>query len=437
MSLRFKPSLLAVAILLATPAAQATGLLDVYRQALDSDPDIRAASQDRLATRENEPQARALLLPDISATGEQTRDFGVDSTGSSDSNFSGHSYSLNLTQPIYRRTALVRQDQAAAQVKQADATFSAEEQNLVLRVARAYFDVLSAQDDLSFSQAEKQAIARQLEQATRRFEVGLITITDVQEAQARFDQSTADEIVAENAVANAYEALRQITNLRYDTIDVLSESLPLESPEPADPEIWVRQALDNNPALIGAAFGVDVARENIEIQRSDHYPTVDLTAGYYDTESGSSGFASDTSGAQIGLQVNVPLYKGGAVVSRTREAAYQFEASKARLEASQREAVRQVREAYRNVLAAISTIDALRQALKSSESALEATEAGFEVGTRTIVDVLDAQRAVFDARRNLSQARYAYVLNHLSLDQAAGQLDETSLAEVDRHLVAP
>jgi outer membrane protein len=286
---------------------------------------------------------------------------------------------------------------------------------------------------VAFIRADKAAIERQLEQAKERFEVGLVTITDVQEAQARFDQSTAEEIGVLNILADRKEALREITGQYFDQLAPLQDNVPLKLPEPPDPEIWINRALSNNPDLQSAALSAAIAQENIELQRSGHYPTLDLTASMGEFDNGNS----DNRSAQIGLQFSMPLYTGGAVNSRVREAAFQHEAAKEQLEQVQRALMRQVQDAYRGAQTAISRVKALDQARVSSRSSLEATQAGFDVGTRTIVDVLNAQRELLRAERDYSQSRYAYILNRLILEQAVGELGEEDLAAIENWLNAP
>lgn len=409
----------------------AVDILEAYQQAVISDPQLRAAAADRQANQEARPQARALLLPTLDAGATVDRNFNVDSNiPGADSAFNSHNYSLNLTQPVFNQANNVRVRQAESVINQAEADFMTAQQDLIVRVTERYFGVLSALAELIFASSNKNAIARQLEQAKRRFEVGLITITDVFEAQAQFDLATADEISARNAVADAVEALREVTGESYQNINDLSEEGPLDKPDPADPEQWVRLALDNNPQLLSAAFGVEVSRENVNLQKAGHYPRVDLTASYSDRDTG----ITETSDGVIGLQLNIPLYQGGAVVSRTREAAYQYESAKQNLERLQRQILRQVRDSYRGLETAISRVQAFDQARVSNRSSLEATEAGFEVGTRTIVDVLDAQRDLLSAERDYAQSRYDYIINFLRLKQAGGNLESDDLENLNRWL---
>ncbi|MCP5425739.1 MAG: TolC family outer membrane protein [Gammaproteobacteria bacterium] len=418
------PAVLGLLCLTSAPTAWSVDLMEAYRQALDSDPQLRAAASDRLASQETRNQARALLLPSLNAGAVQSRDFAVHTNVvNADSSFSSHTYSVDVVQPLFNQASNVRVRQAESVIDQAEADFVTAQQDLIVRVTDRYFGVLSALSELIYSASDKNAIARQLEQAKRRFEVGLTTITDVFEAQARYDLADADVISARNAVADAVEALREVTGRSYDEIEDLSEDAPLNKPDPADPEAWVRLALDNNPQLLSAAFGVEVSRENINLQKAGHYPNLDLTAGYTDNDTGTI----ETNGAAVSLRLNIPLYQGGAVVSQTREAAYQHESAKERLEQLQRQILRQVRDSYRGLETAISRVRAFDQARVSNRSSLEATEAGFEVGTRTIVDVLDAQRDLFLAERNYAQSRYDYILNFLRLKQAGAQLSVQDL----------
>lgn len=407
-------------------SATAAGLLEVYQDALASDPDLQQAASTRLAEREAKPQAKATWLPQINAGVNLTQEFDVDPPNFGDSSFDSRSINLQLNQNLYNRANWYQLEQADALLDLADANYNSIANQLVLRVAQAYFNVLSAQDDLTFTLADKNAIARQLDQAKQRFEVGLITITDVQEAQARFDSIGAAEIVTRNTLDDRKEQLRQFTGKHYESYQGLSQRMPMELPNPDDPKAWVEQAIANNPQLASAESGVDIAQDGVEIARSGHYPTVGLVAGYSDAERNSI----NSNGGRIGIEVAIPLFQGYATQSRTREAAYRLEAAKQARESQLRAIETQVHNAYRGVAASITQIKALKQAMVSSASALEATEAGFEVGTRTIVDVLNTQRDLFQAERNYAIARYGYLLNLLSLKQAAGVIDLADVEEI-------
>lgn len=406
----------------------AEDLLQVYRQAQDSDPVLRAAAASRDAAREAKPQARALLLPNVGVTLERGHNFGIQGVAPAPSSVDNHAYAISLSQSLYNRGHQIRQRLADATIGQAEIDLGNVRNELVLRVAQAYFGVLAALDSLTYATAEKNALARQLEQGNRRFEVGLATITDVYDAQARFDVAVSQEIEAINQLADAREALRQLTGQDYGELHSLSERMPLALPAPSNPDEWVQMALENNFRLRSAAFGVDQARENIKLQKAGHYPFLDLQASRADTD---NGFNSNTAGSQINLQLTIPLYSGGAVSSRSREAAYNYEAARQTLENLQRDTIRTVRNAYRGQETAISQIKALDQTRVSTRSALEANQAGYEVGTRTIVDVLDAERNVYLAERNYAAARYSYIANYLNLRQAAGLLSEADMAEIN------
>lgn len=415
------------------PPAGAADLLQVYRQALDSDPVLKAAAASREATQETRPQARALLLPNVGVTAEQGSTFGIAGSPTGQSSFNSHNYAIGLVQPVYNRRSQVQQRVADAVVGQSDVDFQNSQNQLILRISQGYFGVLAALDNLTYATAEKNAFARQLEQANRRFEVGLATITDVYDAQARFDAAVSQEIDAINRLADARELLRQLTGQEHAELNLLSEQMPLALPKPSDPEVWVNMALENNLGLRSASFGVDQTRENINLQKAGHYPTLDLRASRVNLDNG----ITDTSSSQVNLELAIPLYTGGAVSSQSRQAAYNYEAARQSLENQQRDTVRTVRNAYRGQETAISQIKALNQTRVSTRSALEANQAGYEVGTRTIVDVLDAERNVYLAERNYASARYSYIANYLILRQAAGQLSEADLTEINGWLGGP
>jgi outer membrane protein len=413
----------------------AADILQVYRDAVANDPVLKAADATRQANLEARPQARALLLPDLGIRADQGRSFGVDvDPGPSNQNYNTHNYNFTLNQSLYDRGNLVRQRQADIIVKQADVNYLNAQQDLILRVAQGYFGVLTALDTLNAVTAAKNAFARQLEQANQRFQVGLATITDVYDAQARFDLAVADEVAARRVLDDSREALRQLTGQYYQQLSIVNEKAPFDPPKPSNPEVWIAKAMENNPQLQSASLGVQNARENIRLQKAGHYPSLGLNAGYFDTDTGITG---KTSGAEVTLTLNVPLYQGGAVNSRTRQAAYQHEAAKQDLQDQQFTVTRQVRDTYEGVLSDIRRIRAYDQARISNRSALEANQAGFEVGTRTIIDVLDATRDLYLAERNYSVSRYDYVLDFVSLLRLSGEIKESDLEKINRWLQGP
>ena len=452
--INYKYLCLAAAILAAPMASNAASLLEIYQQALQSDPLIHEAEARRLASEEATPQARSLLFPQIEANAGWNRQDSngtqlvVDSTGFNsaafESNATRQNWDVGLRQTIFRWDQVVGLKQAGKRVAQAGADYEIAQQDLIIRVTARYLDVLGAEDVLTSIHADRLAIARQLEQAKQRFEVGLIAITDVQESQAAYDQSVADEIGAKRTLATSREFLREITGQYVDTLSAPIAELPLLSPNPADEASWIDQAMAQNLQLVSSRLGEEVARHEISFRRTGHYPTIDLVAGrFYNEAVGDSRLGpfptspidSDSTTDSISLQFNLPIFSGGRTSSRVREAVYLHRASMEQLQRVSRETERATRDAYLGVLAEISRVKALKQSVASSRTALEATQAGFDVGTRTIVDVLDSQRALYTAITNYYRSRYAYIGNVLLLKQAAGTLQVQDLEEIDRWLV--
>lgn len=432
----------------------AESLLEIYQQALQSDPRIHEAEARRMAALEAEPQARGLYLPQIGFDGSWTRQESSgtsifeDSTGlpvsidtATDSDTS--QWQLGLRQTIFRWDQIVGMRRADKIVAKAEADREAAQQDLVIRVGQSYFDVLAAEDRLTSIHANRQAIARQLEQAKQRFEVGLIAITDVQESQAAHDSAIADEIGAKRVLATAREILREITGQYVGNLSAPGDELPLRTPEPEAEVDWVNLALGQNLVLVSSRLDEEIARDEISFRRNGYYPTVDLVAstGAFESEAdrivGGLSTVADTDGDRdsVGIQFTIPLFAGGANHSRVKEAVYLHRASTQQLQRVTRETERQTRDAYLGVLSEKSRVEALDQAVKSSTTALEATQAGFEVGTRTIVDVLDSQFFLYVAITNFYQARYDYLMNYLRLKQAAGNLEIQDLEVIDRWLV--
>lgn len=412
--------------------AFADDLYQVYQQALKNDPATLQSQARKDAAFASIGSSRANLLPQIDFT------FGVSKDGG-DSDDEGNSASIDLTQSIYSAANWAGLDRAELTASQAEASYGATKQNLILRTVQAYFDVLQAKDDLDFARAEKRAIERQLEQTKQRFEVGLTAITDVHEAQAQYDTSVASEISAENAVEISLEVLREITGGYHPDISVLdTEKFSASKPMPENIAGWLSIADEKNLELIAAKLGVDIAKENIDIASAGHMPTVGLTASLSSgaAEIDDFGTSDRFNKSSIGINVKVPLYSGGRTTAGVDSAKFDFVSSSEERERVYRSVVRSVRSNFYDVTAAISRIKAFDQAVISAESALKATEAGFDVGTRTIVDVLNSTRNVFDAKRNLSRARYGYVISVLSLKLAAGNLSEQDVVDVNRGLTA-
>lgn len=442
-------AMLLAALLAAPSLAAASDLAEVYQRALRSDPLLREADALRLANREARPQAFAALLPQVDATGSYTQDESDGrvvfltqnglSTTTSATDGDTTVWQVQLRQTLFRWDQFAVWRRAGDQVAQAEVDYRAAQQDVILRTAQRYFDVLAAKDTLDAAEAAREAIGRQLEQADKRFEVGLIAITDVQEAKAASDQANATVIAAKRSLATARELLRELTGDTFDELAKPGDDMPLVSPDPASEEDWVKAALDQNLALSSARLGVEIARENISAARGGHFPSIDVVAtkGGFEanadrTIAGVTSPADSTNDDEsIGVQVTFPIFSGGATSSRVREAVYRHRASRERLERTARETERATRDAYLGVLSEISRVQSLRQALESSRVALQATEAGYEVGTRTAVDVLEARRRLFQAQTDYARSRYDYVLNVLTLEQAAGTLDESRLTRVN------
>lgn len=413
----------------------ADDLLSVYQAAIQNDSQFRAAQAEYRAQLETKTQSIAVLLPTITASAHVTEhDDETIKSGNTTYEYKTNGYNLNLTQPLYRHENYVGLNQANAQVAQAQATLENAKQDLIIRAATRYFAVLAAEDNLEFAEAESKAIGEQLIQTQQRFNVGLIAITDVHEAQARNDQAVASAIVAQNTLAISHEILREITATSHTSLSALSVKHPLVKPDPADIKQWVETANAQNALLLASKNGVDVARAEVSRQSGGHYPSLDLTANHTYTEYNNGGGIlgeREQTNNSISLQLNVPLYQGGIVNSRTRAAAHRLTQSREIFEQQKRATERQTRNSYLSVIASISTVKALKQALASSLIALEATQAGFEVGTRTVVDVLDSQRNLFGARRDYAQVRYNYVLVTLRLKLAAGTLSERDIEQLN------
>lgn len=428
--------------LAASQAAQAENLLELYQTAQQRDAQFASARAAYQAALEKLPQGRALLLPTASLSGNTTyNDMDVQYRGSSlyssgQRSYNSNGYTVSLSQPVYRKQNFVQYEQARIQVGQAETQFKVAQQDLILRVAQAYFDVLVAQDSVALAGAQKVAIAEQLEQAKRNFEVGTATITDTHEAQARYDLTTAQEIAAQNDLENKKRALQVIIGQVSGILVPLGEKLPLHLPEPAQMEKWVVDSEQHSLQLQIQRAALELALQEVERNRGGHYPTLDVVATYSDASSsgGSFGSGNDTTSKTIGLQLNLPLYQGGSVSSKVREATANLEKARQDLEQAQRQVTLQTQQAFLGVTSGVAQVKALEQALLSSQSTLDSTKLGQEVGVRTNVDVLNAQQQLYSARRDLSQARYNYLMSQLKLKAAVGTLNEADLAQVNQQL---
>lgn len=456
------PSLRPLSFALALAAAGSAGaadLMQAYELARQSDPQLAAVEAQRLATGEGVNQSRSALLPQVGASAgftdgqSKSSRFGLTEDANGNPFFGGEisrsesrnrDWSVRVDQSLYDHSNYTRLRASRARADAADADYDAAVDGLALRVAQAYFTTLTAVDSLVFARADERAVKRQLDQAEQRFEVGLTAITDVHEARARYDASRAAAINAANALDDAREALAELTGQYLQNLQGLDENFRPSMPEPADLDQWVQTALNENPVLRSRALAVDAAQQDIASARAAHLPSLGLSASRSGRPSwGQTELANglvrpgtaDSLGSSISLSLSIPLYTGGRVQSQVRQAVYTRDANEDRLEQERRAVTRQTRNAYRAVLAGISEIEARAQALVSARSALEATEAGFEVGTRTIVDVLLSQQVLTSAQRDYSNARHTFLVNGLALKQAAGVIDVKDIAAVNRLLV--
>ena len=413
-------------------------LMTVYGLAQQSDPKLQETQSQLASVRESRNQTESVLLPTLSLSGQANlinrKVVGSFFYPKGTDRYSEQSLTLNLQQPIYYRNYWIQLEQSDHAIAKAEADYQSARLDLMVRTTQAYFNVLSASDDLRVSKAQLEATGRQLDQAKQRFEVGLIAITDVHEAQATFDRDRAGEIQAENALDNAWEALLEVIGSGQDVLAELGESMPLSTPEPADVEAWSSTAQQQNYAVIAVRSATEQARKLIDLKRTGHHPTVDLV-GSYGISRTDSDTGSDIDTGMIGIQLKLPLYAGGGTSSSVRQAQLDFKTAQSSLDRQRRAVKRQVRDAYRGVISAMSQVEALQAAMVSAESALTSTQAGYEVGTRTIVDVLNVQRNLFDSQRNYFQSRYSFIINGLLLKQAAGTLIKEDLEQVNGWLV--
>lgn len=451
-----RPTLRPLALLislacLGATTAHAEDLMDAYRQARQSDPLLQQSEAQRRIVSEDVSQARAVLLPQISAQGSFSDEHGFSTTNKPVSDGSGgfqvfatrtdtagrsFQKSATLDQTIFDFGKFESVAAARAQARSGDANYQAAEQDLILRTATAYFNVLTAEDELRFAKANEQALAKQLDQAQQRFNVGLSAITDVDAAKAQHDAAAAAVIQAQNTVFDNREALSQITGKPVGDLKTLTDNLPLNKPQPDAIDEWVNLALQSNPALQAQRDQVDAFNHDITVARAGHLPTLNAQVSYTDSPQWGSpvgagmpsyAFNSGRHDTVVGLVLQVPIFSGGFTHSRVRQAIAQRDEQGDILEQDRRNVIRNTRSAFNAIEAGISEVEAQKQAVVSAQKALEATQAGFEVGTRTIVDVLISQQNLFQAQSNYSQARHAFVINQLTLKDASGTLDVKDL----------
>lgn len=443
-----RPLALALALLALPLGAQAEDLLQSYELARSSDPQLSAAEANREISREGAVQARSALLPQIDGTASYTRSDGDDESsmaGTDDSSDSTtRDIGVRLNQMVYDHSALNRSRSQNALAQAGDYQLEAAGDQLITRTSAAYFNVLIAMETLAAAQAQETALKKQFDFADKRLEVGLAPITDVHEARAQYDRARANTIVTANALEDAYRALEEITGRDVRSLKALPQDFQPELPSAVDAEGWVQSALDKNPSLKAQEYRVRSAEAGIESARGGHYPTLYFGANLGRTRTdgsatdnilnASADFERESASRSLGLTLSIPIFAGGGTQSGVRQAIAQRDATNDELEQQKRALVRNTRNAYRTLVAGVSEVEARKAAVFSARSAYEASQVGLEVGTRTVLDVLNNQQTLFNAEQEYAQSRYNFLQNRLLLEQAAGTLEIDDLQEINRLL---
>ncbi|MDR7133519.1 outer membrane protein [Lysobacter niastensis] len=451
-----RPIVLALALALLPAAASAEDLLQTYELARSSDPLLSAAESGRLVTKEGAVQARAAMLPQIdgSASFTRNRSFsrgdavtnpdGTISIGNTETDTSTRGSEVRLSQMIYDHSNITRLQSQKALSAASDFQLEAAGDDLITRTSTAYFNVLIALESLAAAEAAETALKKQFDYASKRLEVGLAPITDVHEARAQYDSSRANTILARNAVEDSYQALVELTGQPVHTLKALPKDFQPNLPQSRDAEGWVQEAIANNPALRAKELQVESAAKDVQTARAGHYPTLYLNGSYGDSTTwgdrtsnliaGSRELDSREFGPALGVTLSVPIFSGGATQSGVRQAIALRDVASDELEQQKRSLVRNTRNAYQTLVASVSEVEARRLALVSAQSAYDASQVGLEVGTRTVLDVLQNQRNLFAAQLEYARARYRHLQARLVLEQAAGTLDVDDVQDINRLL---
>ncbi|MBB3141261.1 TolC family outer membrane protein [Halomonas organivorans] len=432
------PCLLAMSL---ASQAQAADLLTITRDAIDNNATLASARAQYGSVEAGRDVARGDLLPQVTASGQVAHNRQYESqrstlaagsgAASSDDSYNSAALSLEATQALFDAANSAEVDQAERQIDQQTYQLAATEQQVLIDVASAYFDILRAYEILEARRAQERAIGRQLEQAQEQFDVGLIAITEVEEARASYDQSRAERIAAESDLQVSFEALERLTGERYESIDALQETMPVTPPEPSGRDAWVDLAMDNSPLVLASQAGVEVSRSGVDIAQAQRLPVVEAFASYDYADADQDGVEGHSSSSQVGVGVSLPLYTGGRTSAGIRQSTYSLEASQYDFEDQRRQTIQQVRSLYTQVSNDVATVEARAQAIVSNQSALDATRAGYEVGTRNIVDVLNAEQNLYDAIANHADARFSYVIDLLTLRQQSGTLNVEAIESIN------
>jgi outer membrane protein len=422
----------------------ATSLWEVYQQALKSDPTFQAAWAKQMAEAEALPQSQAKLLPQIGFSSyadwgescyETSGGISTLPAGKVTWKQRGHGFDFHLTQEIFNLSDWKDLSVAKNSVKASIATYNAAYQQLIQRTINAYLSVLQAREVLRFTEAEKQALYSDYQRVYQSFKVGLKTITDVYNARAAYDEAIARYVTAKNDLANSKEDLRSITGVLYNDLDWLKQSFPLVRPSPADVDQWVSTAVQQNWKLMSARFATFAARDRIQAARVDHLPTVNVSAQYNNDYVHVTDFGYERQRGPVAtVNLELPIFSGGTVTSLVRQAIAEYQLTSSQQEQVYRQVLNDARKAYLGVLSDISQVDADRQTIISNRSSLEGMQEGYKVGVRTIVDVLDAEKALYESQKNYAVDRYSYIRNSINLKLAAGTLSEKDLLSINRWL---
>lgn len=435
--LRLLPVLIAAAV---TSQAHAADLWTITQDALQNNSTLSASRSTFQSVEAGRDVARGSLLPQIDATAQVAHNNTLESqeggtqSGVGNSEYNSTRADLELTQALYDATSWAELEIAKRETGQQALLLQADRQQLLYDVASAYFEILRANDVLEASISQEKAIKRQLDQAQEQFDVGLVATTDVNEAQASYDLARSQRISAENDLQVSFEALERLTGKRYDSIDALSDDIPIESPEPAGRDNWIQMAIANNPNVQAAQAAVDVSQAEVEQAEAGHKPTLSAFANYNYSDSDQDYLDGHNGKTKVGLKAKLPIYRGGTTSAQVRQQTYTLEATQYDFEAQRRDTTQQVRSLFTQVMNDVESVEAQRQAIVSNRSALEATRSGYEVGTRNIVDVLDAEQSLYQAISDYADARYTYVTDMVELRQQAGVLDQDVIRDLNQWL---
>ena len=428
--------LVAGATLTFSLTTHAATLEDIYNLAVENDPQLGAAEAVFLSRNEVVAQSRAGLLPNVALQANTNAvDRWLPGTGTGTDSFNDHAWQAVLTQPVFRLDSWYRFQQAKNVQAEARANFASEQQSLLVRVAESYFAILQSEASLTSSNAARDAVQRQLEQVQQRFDVGLVAITDVLESQAAYDSATVTVIEAEGTQTTSFEPIVRLTGQNFYEVNGLSEDFPVKLPEPQNESAWVEMALENNYQLAAAREQVAAAERGLVVAKSGYAPTVNAQVSYAESVNGSINlFGNEVHQRSAQLSINVPIYQGGGVRSGVKQAGYDLNAAKENLDLTRARIIENTRSLYSAINTDVARVRATRRGIESAQSALDATQTGYEVGTRNIVDVLNAQRNLFASQFQYESARYQYVLDTLRLKQAVGTLNPDDIYELNRFI---